>query len=168
MTASRTWRQSAYAAALVVVFVPGESLLAGDVSSPIFGVTIPPGYRSWQLIAPSHEEGTFNELRGILGNGIAVKSFQEGTLPFPDGAMFAKLAWKREHSREFATAFVPGHATTLQIMVKDSKRYPSTGGWGFGRFVDGAPVDKAQHETCFGCHQANVQGHDYVFTRDAP
>jgi hypothetical protein len=53
-------------------------------------------------------------------------------------------------------------------MVKDSKKYPSTGGWGFGRFVDGKPVDEAQHTTCFGCHQANVKGHDFVFTRLAP
>ena len=142
--------------------------MASDESSPIFGVTIPSGYRGWQLIAPSHEEGGFNELRGILGNDIAVKAYQEGTLPFPDGSMFAKLAWKHEQSREFTTAFVPGRPTTVQIMVKDSNRYASTGGWGFGRFINGVPVDKAQHETCFGCHQANVRDHDYVFTRYAP
>ena len=53
-------------------------------------------------------------------------------------------------------------------MVKDSRRYESTGGWGFGRFINGRAVDRAQHETCFGCHQANVKDHDYVFTRFAP
>jgi Cytochrome P460 len=136
----------------------------GD-GSPIFGVTIPVGYRQWELIAPSHEAGGFNELRAILGNPIAMKAYKEGTLPFPDGAMLAKLAWKQEPSAEFSGAFVPGHATTVQIMVKDSKRYASTGGWGFGRFIDGRPVDRAQHETCFGCHQANVKDHDIVFTR---
>jgi Cytochrome P460 len=51
-------------------------------------------------------------------------------------------------------AFVPGQATTLQIMVKDSKKYASTGGWGFGRFIDGKPVDEAQHKTCFARHEA--------------
>jgi Cytochrome P460 len=141
---------------------------ADDDSSPIFGVKIPAGYRQWELIAPSHEAGGFNELRGILGNAISIKAFSEGTLPFPDGSMLAKLAWKREPSSEFPGAFVPGHSTTVQIMVKDSKKYASTGGWGFGRFIDGKAVDQAQHETCFGCHQANVKDHDFVFTRFAP
>ena len=139
----------------------------GEDSSPIFGVKIPAGYRQWELIAPSHEEG-FDELRGILGNALSMKAYRDGTLPFPDGAMLAKLAWKRVPSSEFKGAFIPGSATTLQIMVKDSKKYASTGGWGFGRFVDGKPVDQAQHETCFACHQANVKGHDFVFTRFAP
>jgi hypothetical protein len=71
-------------------------------------------------------------------------------------------------SAEFKGAFVPGQATTLQIMVKDSKKYASTGGWGFGRFIDGKPVDEAQHKTCFTRHEANVKGHDFVFTRYAP
>jgi hypothetical protein len=141
---------------------------ADEDGSPIFGVKIPAGYRQWELIAPSHEAGGFNELRGILGNDISVKAYREGTLPFPDGAMLAKLAWKREPSSEFPGAFVPGHSTTVQIMVKESKRYASTGGWGFGRFIDGNAVDQAQHETCFACHQANVRDHDFVFTRFAP
>ena len=54
--------------------------------------------------------------------------------------------------------------TTVQIMVKDSKRYAATSGWGLGRFVGGRPVDEAQHETCFGCHEANVKDHDLVVT----
>ena len=64
-------------------------------------------------------------------------------------------------------AFVPGAATTVQIMVKDSKKYATTGGWGFGRFINGKPVDKAQHETCFACHEANAKEQDMVFTRYA-
>ena len=53
-------------------------------------------------------------------------------------------------------------------MVKDSKKYAATGGWGFGRFIGGKPVDEAQHATCFPCHQANAKGHDFAFTRYAP
>ena len=139
-----------------------------DDSSPIFGVKIPSGYRNWELIAPSHEAGGFNELRGILGNDTAMKAYREAILPFPDGAMLAKLGWKQVPSTEFDGASVPGRATTVQIMVKNSQKYASTGGWGFGRFIDGAAVDRAQHETCFGCHQAHVEDHDFVFTRLAP
>ena len=65
-------------------------------------------------------------------------------------------------------AFVSGHPTTVQIMVKDSKQYASTGGWGFGRFINGQPVDEAQHKTCFPCHSAFAKQHDFVFTRYAP
>lgn len=156
-----------FAAACAVALMPLTLSAADDDSSPIFGVRIPAGYRQWELIAPSHETGSFNELRGILGNPIAMKAYREGTLPFPDGAILVKLAWKREPSTEFLGAFVPGHATTVQIMVKDSGEYESTGGWGFGRFIDGKTVDRAQHETCFACHQANVKNHDYVYTRFA-
>jgi hypothetical protein len=139
-----------------------------NLGSPIFGVTIAPGYRQWELVASSQETGDLNELRAILGNALAMKAYRDGTLPFPDGTILAKLAWKRVQSSEFPAAFVPGAATTVQFMVKDAKRYAATGGWGFGRFIDGKPVDEAQHKTCFGCHAANVKGHDFVFTRLAP
>jgi hypothetical protein len=141
---------------------------SGDGSSPIFGVKIPAGYRQWELIAPSREAGSFDELRSILGNAISMKAYRDGALPFPDGSILVKLAWKQVPSAEFNGAFVPGHTTTVQVMVKDSKKYRSTGGWGFGRFIDGKPVDEAQHQTCFACHEANVKEHDFVFTKYAP
>lgn len=136
-------------------------------ASPIYGVTIPEGYRGWELIAPALEGEPLNELRAVVGNPIAVRAYREGRLPFPDGSILVKLAWHREQSPEFDPASVPGAATTVQVMVKDSRRYAATGGWGFGRFIDGVAVDRAQHETCFACHEARVHGHDYVFTRYA-
>jgi hypothetical protein len=146
-----------------------KSTSADSDASPIFGVTIPAGYRHWELVAVSQEQtDRLDELRGILGNDIALKAYRAGTLPFPDGAVLAKLAWKHVQSTESPGAFVPGSPTTVQIMVKDSKRYAATGGWGFGRFIGGKPVDEAQHRTCYACHVANVKGHDIVFTRYAP
>jgi Cytochrome P460 len=139
-----------------------------DDASPIYGVTIPQGYRQWQLIAPSEEAAPLNELRAILGNGPAIDAYRNSTLPFPDGTVLVKLAWRHIQSREFGPASVPGAATTVQVMVKDSGKYAATGGWGFGRFVNGRPADEAQHNTCFACHEAGVKGHDFVFTRLAP
>lgn len=136
-----------------------------EKASPIYGVTIPVGYRQWELVAPSHEAGKLDELRAILGNEISMKAYREETLPFPDGAILAKLAWKQVALADVDGAFVPGRTTTVQIMVKDSKKYASTGGWGFGRFIDGKPVNEAQHKTCFACHEAHAKGHDFVFTR---
>src|SRR5690606_8478433 len=141
---------------------------AGSDVSPIYGVTIPDGYRKWQFIAPAHETAPLDELRVVLGNPKAIAAIEKNQLPFPDGTVLVKLAWKYVQSPEFAPAYVPGKATTVQVMVKDSKKYAATGGWGFGRFIDGKPADLAQHQTCFACHQALVKNHDYVFTRLAP
>jgi hypothetical protein len=52
-------------------------------------------------------------------------------------------------------------------MVKDSKKYAATGGWGFADFKNGKPGDEALHKTCFPCHQP-AKDRDYVFTRYAP
>ena len=137
---------------------------AADIVAAPTGVTIPKGYRNWQVIAPSQRDDT-DEIRVILGNNIAMKAFRANTLPFPDGTILAKLAWKRAKSTEFDNTFVPGDPVKVEIMVKNSKKYASTGGWGFGRFIDGKPADEKQHATCWPCHVANVKGHDFIFTR---
>lgn len=156
-----------------VALVPGPARtetappVPAAAASPLFGVTIPEGYRGWQVVAPSHRPDK-DEVRVILGNEIAMKAYRAKTLPFPDGAVLAKLAWKRVKSPEFEEAFVPGEPQRIEFMVKDAKRYAATGGWGFGRFVGGKPADEAQHKSCFPCHEANVKGNDFVFTRYAP
>jgi hypothetical protein len=55
----------------------------------------------------------------------------------------------------------------LQFMVKDSKKYAATGGWGFGDFTNGKPGNEALMKTCFACHLP-AKDHDFVFTRYAP
>jgi hypothetical protein len=153
---------------------------AGGEASPIYGVTIPAGYRDWHLIAVAQLAGNnLKQLRAQLGNDIAIKAFREGKLPFPDGAMIAALHWNEVSSdannKVLATGFpgagfqssLAGSAQNVQFMVKDSKKYASTGGWGFADFKDGKPGDEALHKTCFGCHQP-VADRDFVFTRYAP
>ncbi len=159
---------AAFAPSLIATITLAAGSDSAGGASPIYGVTIPDGYRRWELIAPSTEAEPLNEIRVVLGNTVALAAYRAGTLPFPDGTVLAKLAWKRVPSTEFAPASVPGAATTVQFMVKDSKKYAATGGWGFGRFIDGQPADEAQHKTCFGCHAGNVKNHDIVFTRLAP
>ena len=55
----------------------------------------------------------------------------------------------------------------VQVMVKDSKKYASTGGWGFAQFNDGKPAEEAVHKTIFSCHEP-AKDRDFVFTRYAP
>ena len=66
-----------------------------------------------------------------------------------------------------AQSFVVQSAVNVQFMVKDSKKYAATGGWGFGDFKDGKPGDEALHKACFGCH-VPAKAHDYVFAHNAP
>ena len=149
------------------ILLPHPAGAEGGDASPIFGVTIPEGYRTWQVVAVSHRTDN-DQVRAILGNDIAMKAYREKALPFPDGAILAKLEWKRVESAEFKNAFVPGDAVQIEFMVKDAKRYEKTGGWGFGRFINGKPADAQAHGTCSPCHSANVKNHDNVFTRYAP
>ena len=100
---------------------------------------IPSGYRDWRLISVAREEGTLDDIRAILGNDKAIKSYREGKLPFPDGTIIARLAWSYDPSEENnkvfgrPQSFVAGHPKNgVQFMVKDSRKYASTGGWGFG------------------------------------
>ena len=140
---------------------------SGAPLSPIFGLPIPVGYREWPLVAVSHRTDNKDELRAILANPAAFKALRDGTLPLPDGAILAKLAWKREPMAEFEGAFRPGAAPRIEFMYKDAQRFPATGGWGFARFVDGKPADEAVHKTCFPCHEAKVKARDFVFTQFA-
>ena len=145
-------------AAGVIAFSASVYGHAGEDASPIYGVTIPPGYRDWKLISVTHEEGDFNQLRAQLGNDLAIKAYSEEKLPFPDGAIIVALHWKRvasdKDNKVFGKeqAFVAGPAANMQVMVKDSKKYGATGGWGFGDFRDGKASDQALHEKCFSCH----------------
>jgi hypothetical protein len=157
----------------VVVYMAHASGRSDGEADPVFGITIPPGYRDWKLISVAHEEGNLNDLRALLGNDVAIKAYREGKLPFPDGTIIARLAWSyvpsEENNKVFgrSQSFVAGPATNVQFMVKNSKKYAATGGWGFAQFKDGKPADAALLKTCFPCHEP-VKARDFVFTQYAP
>ena len=167
----------------VAVYVVTPSGHAAEEASPIYGVTIPPGYRDWKLIAVSEiATGDKSQLRAEFGNEIAIKAYKEGTLPFPDGSIIVAQHWMKESSPgndqvlamapmvaglDNPKSFVPGSRVNAQFMVKDSTKYAATGGWGFADFKDGKPGDEALHKACFTCH-APAKDHDYVYTRYVP
>jgi hypothetical protein len=165
---------SAVALASAVASMTPASGQSDGQAAPIFGIKIPPGYRDWRLISVAREEGDLDDLRAILGNDVAIKAYREGTRPFPDGTIIARLAWSytpsEENNRAFGRqqSFVAGAPKNgVQFMVKDSRRYAATGGWGFAQFNDGKPADEAMHNTCFPCHQP-ARARDFVFTQYAP
>jgi hypothetical protein len=157
-----------------VAFTAPASRHTDGEATPIFVTQIPSGYRDWRFISVAREEGDLNDIRAILGNDKAIKTYREGKLPFPDGTIIARLAWNYESSEENnkvfgrAQSFVAGHPKNgVQFMVKDAKKYAATGGWGYAHFDDGKPASEAVLNTCFPCHAA-IKARDFVFTRYAP
>ena len=147
---------------------------AAQQAGPIFVTDIPSGYRDWRLISVAHEEGDLHSFAAVLGNDVAIKAYREGKLLFPDGTIIAALHYRHvpseENNKVFGRdqSFVAGPPTNIQLMIKDSKKYAATGGWGFGHFQDGkASTDEAMMKTCFACHQ-QTKARDLVFTRYAP
>jgi hypothetical protein len=161
---------------------PQGATSANDLKMP------PSGYRDWKLISVAILGTPFSDIRAKLGNDVAMKTFLEGKGPFPDGAMIARLAWKQVQSdvnnnafradpsaehltpagleKFLASSYAAGSPTNVQFMIKDSKRYASTGGWGFFQFTSGKP-DHVVQSSCFACHAAG-RSTDFVFTRYSP
>ncbi len=122
-------------------------------------------YLDWRLLSVSHRNDK-KTLRAILGNDIAIKAAREGKIAtWPDGTLIAKVVWKERTHPNWAAAIIPGKFVTAEAMVKDSKKYANTGGWGFGHWVDGAlKMHSAEKtKTCFGCHSP-MKANDYVYT----
>jgi hypothetical protein len=159
-------------AGLVTLIAPAPGQADGQTAAP-FVTEIPHGYRDWRWISSAHEAGNLNSLGAVLGNDVAIKAYREGKLPFPDGTIIAALHYRNvpsdENNKVFGQvqSFVPGSPTNIQFMVKDSKKYAATGGWGFATFEDGKPADAASMKSCFPCHE-KAKGSDLVFTRYAP
>jgi len=136
------------------------------------------GYEDWQVISVSHSGDV---LAVILGNPEMIKAYLAGIPgngnPFPDGVKMAKIHWNAKKSAEApAPTAVPGTLHDVDFMVKDSKRFADSGGWGWAAFkydntsdtftpatlADNPP--QANDAKCgFACHTI-VKSKDYVFT----
>ena len=160
----------------VVFMAITSGYAAAQEAAPIFVKKIPPGYRDWKVVSVAHEAGELNDIRAVLGNDIAIKAYRESKLPFPEGAIVGRIAWSyvpsEENNKSFGRdqSFVAGSPTDtyLQFMVKDSKKYAATGGWGYSSFdKDGKPSDEAAMKTCFPCHQ-KITDRDFIFSKYTP
>jgi Cytochrome P460 len=165
--------------------VGGRSVVAQDAGQAKYTVQVPgglafsefKGYESWQVISVSHSE---NALAATLGNPEMIKALQSG-IPgngklFPDGARMAKIHWNPMKHETFTTTVVPAGLHDVDFMVKDSKRFADSGGWGWAAFLYDAASDKFTPATTaamppqgndakcgLACHTI-VKNKDYVFT----
>jgi mono/diheme cytochrome c family protein len=129
------------------------------------GIHYDPDYKNWQPISTSDrfESGT---MRVIFGNDIAVKAAEKGqTRPWPNGARLAKALWTQLVDTAGNTR--TGAFVQVDLMIKDKKKYASTGGWGFARFktLDLKPYGKTAlfATECIDCHRP-MKDNDFVFT----
>ena len=136
------------------------------------------GYEDWQIVAASHNG---DKIATILGNPAMIEAYTAGIpgngKPFPDGAKFAKIHWtaKKDESQP-GEPIVPGALHDLDFMVKDSKRFADSGGWGYAQFdydsatdtfkpadTSSSPPQEHDAKCGFACHTI-VAAKDYVFT----
>jgi hypothetical protein len=139
------------------------------------------GYEGWQLISISHNGPL---VAAILGNPVMIAAYRAGVpgngKAFPDGSRMVKIHWDPKKMQAFPSALVPGAQHDVDIMVKDSKRFADSGGWGWAAFeydaksgtfspaTETAKPPQAHDAKCgLACHTL-VKKRDFVFTDYAP
>ncbi len=128
------------------------------------------GYEDWQTVSVSQ---TADTIEVILANPVMIDAYRagvpEGGKHFPDGSKMAKVHWKTKKSAEApAPTTVPDTLHDVDFMVRDSKRFPNTGAWGYAQFDydTGSDTFKASvtgTDCGHACHTI-VAAKDYVFT----
>jgi hypothetical protein len=159
-----------YEQAVIVVFTccaVGTLFAASTVDR----LKIPDGFKHWYLVNSmlvTKEPNKFGLITGvylIYVNPTGLPGLKRGeSAPYPDGTVFVDDV--REISLEDG-AYQEGVRKAIPVMVKDSRKYASTGGWGFQAWADGNPnksiVTHAATQ-CFVCHMPQKE-HDFVFSR---
>jgi hypothetical protein len=136
------------------------------------------GYEDWQFVAVSHNG---DKVAIILGNPAMIEAYKAGIpgngKPFPDGVKFAKIHWvAKKDEAQPGEPLVPGTLHDMDFMVKDSKRFADSGGWGWAQFdydpasetfkpgdENSTPPQEHDAKCGFACHTI-VADKDYVFT----
>jgi len=124
------------------------------------------GFRDWKAISTT-ERWDNGSLRLILGNDVVERAIREGrTNPWPDGAIFAKVAW--DQLPDSAGEIHAGAFKQVEFMIRDSRKYASTQGWGWARWVGGLGMkpygkDATFPTECINCHKPMVPN-DQTFT----
>jgi hypothetical protein len=105
-----------------------------------------------------------------------IKAYKEGIpengKPFPEGSMTVKIAWSKKSNDESPYAVsVPDKLDSISFIIKDSKRFPDSSGYGYSQFLYDATTDTFKpfgkdasfNKTCYQCHTI-VKAKDYIFT----
>ena len=168
----------------VLAVLGGGAISAQDTGQAKYTVRVPnglafsefKGYEAWQTVSISQSQ----RLAVILADPVMIKAYQSGIpgngKPFPDGAKMAKIHWNPKKLETFPTATVPGSLHDVDFMVKDSKRFADSGGWGWAAFrydpasdtftpatTADSPPQGNDAKCGLACHTI-VKARDFVFT----
>jgi cytochrome P460 len=163
---TRSWVQSM----LIVAFAAVGTLLAAQTGDAL---KIPEGFKQWYLVhstlitKENNKFGLFPGVHLIYVNATGLDRLKRGgSTPYPDGTMFTDDV--REFSAVDDGSYLEGTARkAITLMVKDSKKYASTGGWGFQAWAGGdstKPIAADPVKQCFSCHTPQ-KAQDYTFSK---
>jgi hypothetical protein len=144
-------------------------------AAPTAGTPFPEGYRHWTFLHSSMVPPSFDSFRGkpceepcmagifhFYANDKAMIGLRTGS--YPDGSIIAEemLEWISTSGG----GAKEGQRRVTGVMVKDSRRYQATDGWGYGNFSDGSKVDMLDAKSRQACHTCHIARKDqgYVFT----
>jgi Cytochrome P460 len=171
-------------ALLVFILCISDSVAAGSAQDK-YTLKVPGGlafaefrgYESWEVVSMSANESV---VAVIVGNPLMIEAYKAGIpangKPVPDGAKMAKIHWNPKKSEHFPETTVPGTQHDVDLMLKDSKRFADSGGWGYSAFVYDAATDsfrpgdtsdnppQANDAKCGAACHTIVKKNDYVFT----
>jgi hypothetical protein len=155
---------------MLVVGAAGLSLAVVSTAQIGDALRLPADFEHWYLVnsmivtKDSPQADAIGGLHHIFVNDVGLPRLKGGgTEPYPDGTVFA------DDVREFSLvdgSYVQGRRKAIPVMVKDSKKYASTGGWGFQAWADGNPEKPLVTDSvkaCFACH-APQKANDYTFS----
>jgi Cytochrome P460 len=170
-------------AAALAVAASGAAISAQDR----YGLKVPgglafaefKGYEVWQVISISHNGAL---MAVILGNPAMIDAFKAGIpangKPFPDGAKMAKIHWNpKTNATAPGQPLVPNTLHDIDFMVKDSKRFADSNGWGYGEFEYDSAAEtfrpgnltdqppQANDAKCGAACHTVAKNQDYVFTQ---
>lgn len=152
---------------LSAIFTLSVSASAADAPP----VPYPDGYRHWthvksMVINPGHPlHGTFGGIHHLYANKKAMTGYLDGK--FPNGSV---IVFDLLETIGADNALTEGPRKVVGVMLKDSRRFAATGGWGFEGFAgDGRErvVGNKAAAACYQCHTVQ-KDNGYVFSHWRP
>ena len=159
-------QSKAFGIVLALAFATSFSHLRGD-EPPQTHIAYPAGYREWVhvksgVLGPEFPMESERGLHHVYANKTALEGIESGT--FQDGSI---VVYDLISLSEKGGVGTEGARRRIDVMVRDSKLYAASGGWGFGRFMG----NDREHDVltpevraiCIQCHEKQ-KAHGFVFS----